>query len=221
MGLLQHMHSRLTFPALGALAASFAGTFLQAAELPPAANRDVDFRRDVRPLFQERCIGCHGPEKQKSGYRLDTREAAVKGGDAGDAAILVGKSADSPLIHFVAGLDADKLMPPKKSDKPRLSADEIGVLRAWIDHGAVWPEDPSAAKREPLDWWSLKPMTRPAVPEVKYSVLSPQSSAKDAATPAEKLSTEHWALSTNRADATNSWSEAVRKSGEVPAIVGQ
>src|SRR6185436_12464571 len=130
-----------------------AGSLCLAAELPPPAQRAIDFARDVRPFFHERCVACHGPEKQKSGYRLDTRDAALKGGDSGDAAIIPGKSADSPLIQFVAGLDADKLMPPKKSDKPRLSPEEIGVLRAWIDQGAVWPEDASTAKRDPLDWW--------------------------------------------------------------------
>jgi hypothetical protein len=141
-----------------------AGSLCLAAELPPPAQRAIDFARDVRPLFHERCIGCHGPEKQKSGYRLDSRDAALKGGDSGDAAIISGKSADSPLIQFVTGLDADKLMPPKKSDKPRLTPAEIGVLRAWIDQGAVWPEDASIAKRNPLDWWSLKPIERIEVP---------------------------------------------------------
>ncbi len=142
---------------------AFAETLSVRAELPPPASRTVDFARDVRPILQEHCIGCHGPEKQKSGYRLDTRDAAVKGGDSSDAAILPGKSADSPLIQFVAGLDADKIMPPKKSDKPRLTAGEIGVLRAWIDHGATWPEDAATAKRDPLDWWSLKPIVKPDV----------------------------------------------------------
>jgi mono/diheme cytochrome c family protein len=152
-----------------------AGSLCLAAELPPPAQRAMDFARDVRPLFQERCIGCHGPEKQKSGYHLDSRDAALKGGDSGDAAIIPGKSADSPLIQFVAGLDADKLMPPKKSDKPRLTPDEIGVLRAWIDQGAVWPEDASLAKRDPLDWWSLKPIVKSAVPEIR----NPQSAIRN------------------------------------------
>ena len=156
------MHPRPILPALILFAASCAR--LYGAELPPPAPRTVDFARDVLPILTERCIACHGPDKQKSGYRLDTRDAALKGGDSGDAAIIPGKSADSPLIHFVAGLDADKLMPPKKSEKPRLTAEEIGTLRAWIDQGAVWPGDASVAKRDPLDWWSLKPIVPPAVP---------------------------------------------------------
>ncbi len=142
---------------------ALAENFAIAAELPPAAQRTVDFGTDVRPLLQERCIACHGPEKQKSGYRIDSRADAIKGGESGEAAIIPGKSTESPLIRFVAGLDEDLLMPPKKSDKPRLTATEIGVLRAWIDQGAVWPEDPSVAKHDPLDWWSLKPIVKPDV----------------------------------------------------------
>ncbi|MEO6741120.1 MAG: DUF1553 domain-containing protein [Chthoniobacteraceae bacterium] len=195
------MHSG-PIPTIAAIViATLAASLNAGTELPPPVQREVDFARDVRPLLQERCVGCHGPEKQKSGYRLDSREAALKGGDSGDAAIIPGKSADSPLIHFVAGLDADKLMPPKKSEKPRLTAEEVGVLRAWIDHGAVWPEDPSVAKRDPLDWWSLKPMTRPAVPEVNYSVLSAQASVKAAAPDTAALNPEHSTLSTNPIDA--------------------
>ena len=117
------------------------------AELPPAANRVVDFVRDVGPIFREHCLACHGEEKQKSDYRLDARDTALKGGEHGEAAIVVGKSAESPLIQFVGGLDADTLMPPKKSDKARLTAEQIGVLRAWIDQGAVWPERRSAKTR--------------------------------------------------------------------------
>jgi hypothetical protein len=49
-------------------------------KLPPAATRTIDFARDVRPLFEQTCYGCHGPEKQKSNYRLDSRPHAMKGG---------------------------------------------------------------------------------------------------------------------------------------------
>ncbi len=66
--------------------AALAEAFCLHAELPPPLQRAVDFFRDVRPLLQERCIGCHGPEKQKSGYRLDAGHDALKGGDSGDAA---------------------------------------------------------------------------------------------------------------------------------------
>ena len=128
-----------------------------AGVLPAPSDRPVDFARDIEPIFAAHCYACHGAEKQKSEFRLDVREAALTGGESGEKAIVPGKSAESPLVRFVAGLDPDMLMPPKKSDKARLSADQIGLLRAWIDAGAVWPKT-TVAKKDPLDWWSLRPL---------------------------------------------------------------
>src|SRR5438477_577307 len=48
-----------------------------------AAAEPVDFARDVQPLLEKNCTACHGPEKQRSGLRLDTRAAALRGGDSG------------------------------------------------------------------------------------------------------------------------------------------
>src|SRR5436190_5176925 len=112
---------------------------INAAELPPPAETKVDFARDIKPLFDRSCIQCHGPEKAKSGFRLDNREAALRGGDNGKA-ILPGDSANSPLVLVVAGLHPDiERMPPKGKGDP-LTAEEISLLRAWIDQGAEWPE---------------------------------------------------------------------------------
>ncbi len=131
-----------------------------AAELPPAATRPVDFAREVQPLFARHCYSCHGPEKQKGQLRLDRKADALKGGDSHAPDILPGKSAESPLIRFVAGLDKDLLMPPKGE---RLSAEQISLLRAWIDQGAKWPEDGSGAAAK---HWAWQPVVRPAVPEI-------------------------------------------------------
>ena len=135
------------------------------SKLPPAAARPIDFARDVQPIFETHCVSCHGPKKQRSGYRLDRRHVALTGGEGFAPNIRPGLSAASPLIHFVAGLDEDMLMP---SDGERLTAEQIGVLRAWIDQGAVWPEDGKSAE-EPEPWrkhWSFQPLQRPAVPVV-------------------------------------------------------
>ena len=69
----------------------------------------------------------------------------LEGGDSGDA-VLPGKSGDSLLIHLVAGLDPDNVMPQKGS---RLKPAQIGVLRAWIDQGAPWPGEINFAKIPP------------------------------------------------------------------------
>ena len=106
--------------------------------LPSAATNRTEFARDIKPIFEVSCIRCHGPEKPKSGFRLDSREAALKGGENG-VDIQPGNSAKSPLIHYVARLVPDLEMPPEGKGQP-LTKDQIGLLRAWIDQGAVWEE---------------------------------------------------------------------------------
>jgi hypothetical protein len=105
--------------------------------LPPPANIAVDFDRDVRPIFEQSCFRCHGPERPKSGFRLDNREAALKGGANNSDNIVPGESERSRLIHYVAQLDEEMLMPPPEISDP-LSAEQVGLLRAWIDQGASW-----------------------------------------------------------------------------------
>jgi mono/diheme cytochrome c family protein len=142
-------------------AVGVAATPIDLAKLPPPAARTVDFVQDIQPIFEARCAKCHGAEKQKGGYRLDDKKIALTGGDEHAPNIHPGRSAESPLIHFVAGLDPEMKMPAKGDP---LTAEQIGLLRAWIDQGAVWPEAASLAKKDPLDWWSLKPLARPPVP---------------------------------------------------------
>jgi mono/diheme cytochrome c family protein len=124
----------------------------------PAAQVTVDFDRDVKPIFAKHCIACHGSEKQKQGLRLDRKNDALKGGDSG-VAVVPGKSAESLLFQLVSGQDKDRQMPPKGE----LAATEISTLKAWIDQGAKWADDGSTAIN-PTDWWSLKPLVKPAVP---------------------------------------------------------
>jgi mono/diheme cytochrome c family protein len=130
--------------------------------LPPAAAHDVDFVRDIQPIFKSRCYSCHDGGRQRGGFRLDVKSAALKGGESYAPAIVPGKSADSPLVRFTAGLEDGMLMPPEGD---RLSAAQIGLLRAWIDQGAKWPDSASGAD-DPASHWSFRPVQRPAVPVV-------------------------------------------------------
>jgi hypothetical protein len=118
----------------------------------------LEFSRDVRPILQQHCYECHGPEKQKSGYRLDVRDIALKGGDSGNAAILPHDAQKSPLIRFVSGEDEDMVMPPKKSKKPRLTTTEVEVLRAWINEGPAWPDEFAGSTKDAKPYWSLTPL---------------------------------------------------------------
>ncbi len=120
-----------------------------------AAAAPIDFVRDVRPIFEKHCTGCHGEKKQKSGLRLDVREAALKGGDNHGPDIIPGKGNGSPLIHFLTTDDADDLMPPEG----RLQPAEIATITRWIDEGAVWPDGVDAVVlKDKRDHWSFKPL---------------------------------------------------------------
>src|ERR1043165_603887 len=114
-----------------------AGAEGDVSQLPPPANVQVEFARDIQPIFEKSCLRCHGPEKPKSRFRLDNRESALKGGEHG-VDIIPGQSARSPLIHNVARLVPELEMPPEGKGDP-LSKEQIGLLRAWIDQGANFP----------------------------------------------------------------------------------
>ncbi|HVJ80953.1 MAG TPA: PSD1 and planctomycete cytochrome C domain-containing protein, partial [Planctomycetia bacterium] len=161
--------------AVASLIAPPGGEAKPAKTLPPPKSGTVDFKNDVKPILA-RCEKCHGAAKQQGGLRLDLRDAALAGGDRG-VAIVVGKSADSALIRAVAGLDPDLEMPP--AGKAKLSAAEIGVLRAWIDGGANYdaaiPAAAAAVKRESKHW-SFQPVAAvkpPALAKYERDVRNP------------------------------------------------
>ncbi|HND56625.1 MAG TPA: DUF1549 domain-containing protein, partial [Pirellulaceae bacterium] len=125
-----------------------------------AAADDVGFVRDVRPILEKHCYSCHGPDKQKSGLRLDVRAAAFQGGDGEGPAIVARKSAESPIVRRVSSDDRDERMPP---EGPGLSKPEIATLVRWIDGGAAWPDGVDRAKLvDKRDHWSFKPLSMPA-----------------------------------------------------------
>ncbi len=133
------------------------------ASLPAPVSRTVDFETEVKPILQATCIPCHGPEKQKGGLRLDNKFSGMRGGDHHAPVIVPKRSADSPLIRFVAGLDPEIVMPPEKENR-RLSADQVAILRAWIDQGANWPEPTGDGSDPALSHWSFQPVKRPPFP---------------------------------------------------------
>jgi Protein of unknown function (DUF1553)/Protein of unknown function (DUF1549)/Planctomycete cytochrome C len=150
------------------LVLSFLGT------RPPASlAAGVDFRRDIQPLLAKRCLSCHGPSKQKSGLRLDRKEAAFHGGDSGEPGIVPGKSTHSRLFRLVSARDGGR-MPPQ--GKP-LSPAQIDLIKRWIDSGADWPESAAtssnsprrelAVSQEDRDFWSFRPLRRVTPPAVQ------------------------------------------------------
>jgi hypothetical protein len=156
-------------------------------ELPSPTRRTVNFSTEVQPILERSCLKCHGPETHKSGFQLTTRAAALKGGERG-VDILPGQSEKSPLIRFVAHMVEDMEMPPPGKGAP-LNSEQIGLLRAWIDQGAPWPENlalaisdssptveapPAVANKNSVkgtptrDIWAFKPPQRPSLPHVRH-----------------------------------------------------
>jgi mono/diheme cytochrome c family protein len=158
--------SVISRPAWGAVAITvvLAGAMgrLEAVADQPSA-RAIDFAQQVRPILEKHCYACHGPEKRKGGLRLDLRDAALAGGDSGPI-LVPGHPAESLLIEKVTAADPAEAMPPEGD---RLTDDEIGRLRSWIDAGAVWPiEEDSTGTSQPSHWSFVAPR-RPELPPVR------------------------------------------------------
>jgi mono/diheme cytochrome c family protein len=152
------------------------------------SDADRVFLDDVRPLLATRCIACHGPDKAEGGLRLDSRKAALAGGDTGPA-LVPGKPDESLMLLAVKGTHQVLEMPPKDD----LTKQEIRALEQWIKDGAPWPEsaptisavslairadigDAWSDPRNPIvrlfggqriNLWSLKPVKRPQLPNIK------------------------------------------------------
>lgn len=135
---------------------------------------EVSFRRDLAPLLQEKCVTCHGPEKQKGGYRLDSFEWLQKSGDSGYAPIVAGKPEESELFKRVTATDPDDRM-PQKSDP--LSAGPIQQLRDWLRAGAHFDgtnQKQSLADLAPPPAYPAPPASYPhPIPVLSLAPLGP------------------------------------------------
>lgn len=122
-----------------------------------SAQAKVDFAKDVLPVFEKSCQGCHGAKSQLGSLRLDSKQLAAKVIKPGDAA-------GSALYQRIAGIGDQARMP--MGGKP-LSATEIATIKNWINEGADWPEAASAKNAEIKKHWAFVAPVRPAVPALK------------------------------------------------------
>ena len=134
----------------------------------PAGVTAETFSREVAPLLERRCGGCHGADLQEAGLRLDLREGLEVGGRSGPP-LAPSSSAESLIVQAIRRVDPDLAMPP---DEP-LAAAEIDLIVRWIDAGAPHPAGSLQVRpRPPFDlaaaraFWSLRPLVRPAVPAI-------------------------------------------------------
>lgn len=141
--------------------ATLAGVLATAA--PPA------FERDVAPLLSTHCHACHGPKKQESGLRLDSREASLKGGDHGPA-LVPGKASESGLVLAIEGRHPEVAPMPHRRDP--LTKAEVATIKAWIDAGADWTASAQAGApgkdgSKAAVHWAFQPVKQSAPPKVR------------------------------------------------------
>ena len=128
-----------------------------------AATGEVGFNRDIRPIFAENCMACHGPDnnKRKAGLRLDTREGIFEKTPKREPAVVPGKLDKSELWRRVIATNPDDVMPPPDSHK-ELKLEEKEKLKQWILAGAPWQGH----------WALVKPERTPLPEAAKLKVQS-------------------------------------------------
>ena len=122
----------------------------------------IDFSRDVQPIFESRCQGCHGAQQQMGGLRLDAGAAVLQGASDGPV-VQPGKSAESRLIERVSSSKKGFAMPPVGAP---LTTQQIATLRAWIDQGARVPATVTAVNPKSRHW-AFQPVAHPVPPDVR------------------------------------------------------
>jgi len=131
-----------------------------------SAASPLEFQKDIQPIFERNCYGCHGPNNQLSGFRLDLKASALAGGSSGKD-IIPGKPLESPLYARVAGLGGVSRMP--MGGQP-LDPVLVEKIRRWISEGANWPDSaPAKAVEVPKQHWAFVSPKRPPVPKVNHS----------------------------------------------------
>jgi ankyrin repeat protein len=91
----------------------------------------------VLPIFKQNCTSCHGPVVHQNGFRLDQRSAAMRGSTQSPGVIRPGESASSILFVRVSSNRFGPQMPPTGP----LRAEQIAIIKAWLDQGAEWPDE--------------------------------------------------------------------------------
>ncbi|MEE3373259.1 MAG: PSD1 and planctomycete cytochrome C domain-containing protein [Planctomycetota bacterium] len=126
--------------------------------------RLAHFERRVRPVLLKNCVPCHGPRKQESGLRLDSREHLLAGGTLAGPAVHLSNPNDSPLLLAIRH-QGDLQMPPAR----RLAESEILDMQEWVRAGVPWPTTDALTIQEnpPTNWtdhWASAPLVRPPLP---------------------------------------------------------
>ena len=182
------------------------------------ADDKIDFAKSIQPVFEKRCLECHGAEKDKGDLRLHTKETAL-----GGHAIVAGKAGESELVKRISLPDGhDDIMPPKGEP---LTKEQIDLIKKWIDQGALWPDGlvlgaekaaaAEAAKKKPGQGFAnLQPTQDKAAEQDAIKKLAALGiSVRPIAQNLE------WKEATVRPQDTNKTSEAIALLKNIPSLV--
>ncbi len=170
--------SAVLLPALAALVGA-------ADSLEAAASGPVQFNRDIRPIFADKCLACHGfdAKKRKGNLRLDTREGATSANEDGLRAIVPGDLGKSEAWQRILSTDKDEMMPPPEKHK-ELTPAERETVKRWIMEGATYQKHWAfeAPQKAPLpggkdDRWSRNAIDRFVLAKLEEEKLAPAPEA--------------------------------------------
>ena len=117
---------------------------------PIVPSKTVDFVKQIKPILERSCVGCHAGSTPESGFRITRRAFLLEGGESDLPAIVPGQAAQSRLLRQVADQIDDLEMPPLRSRGkfPALTSQQVQLLADWINQGAKWP---AAVSLKPAD----------------------------------------------------------------------
>ena len=129
------------------------GLHVGAAANVAAAEPELSFNRDVRPILADKCFHCHGPAAQtrKAELRLDTADGVFQGKTP---VVIPGKPDESSLIKRIYSADESEIMPPHDSNKT-LTAAQKETLKRWVEQGAKYQKH-----------WAFEPISKVEAPQI-------------------------------------------------------
>lgn len=144
---------RLKLIACLLLSGSLLGGSLLSGSLLSANEPEIDFGTQVAPILQQHCLRCHRTGDKKGDISL----ATIDDLDSNEH-IIPGNPDGSYLLELVTGSDDTPPSMPKQS--PRLSDEQVALIRQWIRQGAQWPSNIIIQEKPKADasWWSLQPL---------------------------------------------------------------
>jgi len=129
------------------------------------AATEVDFVRDVAPIFEQHCVSCHKTADPNGDLDL-THAAGVLVAEDEPSVVVASKPAESRLLEMISGDE-----PEMPQDADPLSTEQIAIIKSWIEQGAKWPTDVKLVDKSiaDIDWWSLNPIVKSTLPQLTES----------------------------------------------------